>query len=225
MMVIYSSLDDVPLPPEIYNGPLDEKIVPLVKAIQPFGLTTIGSCQGHLDRFYPYPWVQLNPYENFKLLDYLVHKSNQRKDNFTPWYLQGNVLRTEREAKDILELIKLRDSVVPLANFLFQYRPEILDPGYHGNVSPIPPSDDPVYDKMHHAISRLLDELITIGKREIDHPDDTSFENSFREKIIKLQQLYAQEKAYVAQHGDTLIIPITNDQVGGWLKRAKELLD
>lgn len=223
-MVLYSRLEDVPLPDVIYNGPLDERIVPLVKAIQPFGLTTIGSCQGHLDRFYPYPWVQLSSYDNFKLLKYLLEKSNERTGSAVLWKFNGNILRTERKAKDISELIQLQDSVVPLSEFLFQYRPEVLDPDYCENSFRIPLSHDPVYNKMHKTVSQLLDEVITLIKSQMRLPTDKSLEDASREKLTQLQVLHQKEQAYIAQQGDTLIIPISDEQVDCWLERTKKLL-
>ncbi len=225
MMVLYSRLEDVPLPQEeIYNGPLDEKIVPLVKAIQPFAVSTIGSCQGHFDHFFPYPWVQLNPYDDTRLLEYLVDKSNDRTRSAVSWKFNGNILRTERKAKDISELKTLQDSVISLSQFLFEYRPEVLDSSYCGDVVSIPPSNDPVYDEIDRTINRLLDESITIGKREIDHPEDISLGNSFREKIIQLQELHEIERTYVIQHGDQIILPVSAEQVDHWLELAKKIL-
>ncbi len=223
-MVLYSHLDDVPLPDVIYHGPLDEVIVPLVKAIQPFGLTTTGSCHGHLDRFYPYPWVQLNPYDNIKLLEYLVDKSNERKRSAVSWRLNGNILRTECQAKDISELTQLQDSVAPLSEFLFQYRPEILDPNYCGNIFRIPPFGNPVYDLMDKTVSQLMREVITLTERSMRHQNDKSLEDASREKLTQLRVLHQKERAYIAQHGDTLIIPISDEQVDRWLMRAKSLL-
>lgn len=222
-MVLYSHLDDVPLPDLIYNGPLDEKIVPLVKVIQPFGLTTTGSCHGHTDRFYPYPWVQLNPYDNIKLLEYLVDKSNERTGSAVLWKLNGNILRTERQAKDISELSQLQDSVAPLSEFLFQYRPEILDPSYQGNSFRIPPEGNPVYDLMDKTISQLICEVINLTERSMRHPNDKSLEDASRERLTQLRLLHQKERAYIAQHGDTLIIPISEVQVDHWLEKVKKI--
>ncbi|OYT38168.1 hypothetical protein B6U82_00495 [Candidatus Pacearchaeota archaeon ex4484_31] len=59
----FESLDQVPL--EMYydfsEGPLDPKIVKLVKAINYFGIETKASCQGHLRRGHPFPWVSIWP--------------------------------------------------------------------------------------------------------------------------------------------------------------------
>jgi len=227
IVLLYSSLDDVPLPETIYNGPLDELIVPLVKAIQPFAVITMGSCQGHLDRFYPYPWVQLNPYDNLKLLKYLVDKSNgkERIEKSVSWYLQGNVLRTEREARDSLELDELQDGVAPLAQFVFQYRPEILDPNYCRNNFQIPPSCDPVYEEISRTINQLLAESISVAKRQLENPTNKLLENSFREKVTLLQLLQERERNYIAHHGDTIELPVSNQQVDRWLEKAKRLLD
>ncbi len=223
-MVLHSRLDDVPLPDVIYNGPLDEKIVPLVKAVQPFGLTTTGSCHGHINRFYPYPWVQLNPYDNLKLLEYLVDKSNEKIGSTVSWKFNGNILRTERKAKDISELSQLQDSVAPLSEFLFQYRPEILDQDFRGNTFRIPPFGNPVYDLMDKKVSQLMREVITLTERSVRHQNDKSLEDASREKLTQLRVLHQKERAYIDRYGDTLIIPISDEQVDRWLMRAKTLL-
>lgn len=40
------------------NHPVDGGIRPLVTALRALGLPTIGSCEGHVDHGYPFPWVQ-----------------------------------------------------------------------------------------------------------------------------------------------------------------------
>ena len=57
----YTSMKDIVLPDEVRRGVegfIDPGITDLVRVINPLGLRTQGSCEGHLDgRRHPFPWV------------------------------------------------------------------------------------------------------------------------------------------------------------------------
>ncbi len=41
--------------------PIDPLIRPVVSALRAHGFPTTGSCQGHLSRGHPYPWIEITP--------------------------------------------------------------------------------------------------------------------------------------------------------------------
>ena len=57
----YASMGLIPLPDEVkraVEGPIDPGITDLVRVVNPLGLRTQGSCEGHLDgRRHPFPWI------------------------------------------------------------------------------------------------------------------------------------------------------------------------
>ena len=214
----YTSLDSVPLPKTIYNGSLDKKIVPLVKAVISHGLTTIGSCEGHIDRGDQYPWVQFMPYDDSRFVGFLVDKYNGR--NNVHWRMDGNSLRTRREARSLSGLYKLQDDIEGFSQFLFQYRPEVIDPDYTGAIR-IPDLDDPEYIRVSSSIDRLYEELMEMNEsRRGKRPADENVNRKMIEKVNKLEELHERE----AQIGDVLMMSITEEKMKEWMKKAEKII-
>ena len=60
--------------------PIDEKIKPLVAALRMFGVRTTQSCEGHPDRGFPYPWVEIEAdSDNMFATAELVMRQNRLK--------------------------------------------------------------------------------------------------------------------------------------------------
>src|SRR3989338_2557348 len=123
-MKVWKKLEDVDLPDKIYNGPLETKIVPLVRAVSSHLLTTSGSCEGHLWHGTNYPWVKFFGYEDSKLLAYLTEQYSKVRD--VKWTLSGGTLRTLKNARNQEELELLQRDIPSISGFLFDHRPEVL---------------------------------------------------------------------------------------------------
>ena len=92
------------LPYDVYAA-MDERIRPLVRRINLFGITTISSCEGHLDGLQsggqpriPYPWISIN-FENtppdalrkfIRILAEANHNSGQEEKKWIVLVPQGN---------------------------------------------------------------------------------------------------------------------------------------
>ena len=116
-----SNLDHFPLPKKIHGDPLEEKIIPLVKAINSLGLVTVRSCEGHLYQSTPYPHVIFHskPISRQFLYD-LVTQYNQKNDIF--WQVKEWMITTQRYATNLMELESLQQDIYSLAQFLFNNR-------------------------------------------------------------------------------------------------------
>lgn len=220
-MTLYTCLENVPLPEKIYNGPLDKRIIPLVRAITAQGLTTTGSCEGHINQGTPYPWVQFLPYNNPLLLGFLVQKYNEiGRDSWdVDWCLEENNIRTKKEAKNQRELLRMQGSIDSLSQFLFQYRLDALDSSYSSNVVRIPNSNDPEWQRINIKINRLYDDLLRqCNEREAF--SSVSSKETYRTKLKELRELQEKESTM----GEILEFPITEEQANRWIQRARELL-
>ena len=214
----YTSLDKVPLPEIIYNGPLDKGIVPLVKAVISHGLTTTGSCEGHIDTGDQSPWVQFMPYDNSRLVEFLIDRYNER--NCVHWRMDGNSVRTKEEARNLSHLSILHDSIYGFSQFLFQYRPEVLDPDYGKGIIRIPDIHDPEYIRISSTIDSLYDELIEINRLSMGKYLDESTRKEMRKKIDRIKELSEME----ARMGDVVNLPVTEQKLKGWMKKAERLI-
>ncbi len=61
----YRSIDELGLPRDVHEeGPLDPGIANLIRVLNPLGLRTTGSCEGHIGDTSrgrrPYPWVLIS---------------------------------------------------------------------------------------------------------------------------------------------------------------------
>lgn len=123
-ILIYRSLDDVPLPPLPSGEHLDPGIVPLLRALRSHRLATRESCEGHeaVDKK-PYPWVELMDYEQLSRLDAPLAAYNQNGN--IPWVMVDGVLRPRDGTLHGRERRTLQDSAAHLAAYLFECRPEL----------------------------------------------------------------------------------------------------
>tara|TARA_Y100000310_G_C20581392_1_gene763170 strand:+ start:474 stop:959 length:486 start_codon:yes stop_codon:yes gene_type:complete len=124
--LIWDKLEDVPLPDRIYNGPLDEKIVPLVRAVRSHSIETIGSDDGTWK--FHYPWVQMYPYNDFEWMKIVLEGYNNFRD--VKWNLQGNVIRPYRNARTLEDLKDLQSDIPIVSQYIFLCRPEVLVRSY-----------------------------------------------------------------------------------------------
>jgi hypothetical protein len=72
--------------------PVDPGIKELVIGLMANGITTDGSCEGHLKRKHPYPWVDV-PYQEAEQVSHLVGMQNRPKlgdgsDNTNFWVIR-----------------------------------------------------------------------------------------------------------------------------------------
>ncbi len=208
----YATLADVPLPNYGSGGVWDPKIVPLVKAVNVQGIITATSCEGHLDLYKPYPWVQFFPNagNDLGLLQFLVDAYNSRQENIAGKV--SGVLETERKARDEAELRMLQESAIGLAQFLFEYRPETLDSKYNDMIF-LPDMNRPEYKRIDGRIHEIYNLAIGINARKI-----TS------EEFLELQELLRKERTPGEISGDVLELPITKEQTIRWIKEAKKRL-
>lgn len=82
---------------------IDEKIKPIVVALRASGFSTTGSCEGHSDRGYPWPWVDVESPLAEKLLNdhrYYELKEKARAMN------KRTLTMTEAEQKEYSGLVE-----------------------------------------------------------------------------------------------------------------------
>ncbi|MEK6861868.1 MAG: hypothetical protein AABY07_07930 [Nanoarchaeota archaeon] len=102
---------------------IDPEISDLVKAINIFGIKTTASCQGHLNRGHPFPWVGIwppyNPKYNDKRLEEfyrLIEKYNSQ--NCANWIFEKTWLHPKIESKSKEELKELQEDTKRLAVYI-----------------------------------------------------------------------------------------------------------
>ena len=217
--MLYSHLSDVPLPAIIYNGPLDSHIVPLVRAVRAFDLTTTGSCAGHLDRFFPYPWVQIVAYENVELLEVLVKAYNKRGNEVT--WQGGSLVRTMHEARNLSELARLQKGIEDFSEFLFEHRPEVLDSEYNASSIKMPDLESVEYKRLMGLIENTFDELNRLSEQLKTNSSDSLSEIAYQTAIKKLIEMY---KEMDKLPGECYRLPVTKDVRKRLLQKATEVV-
>jgi hypothetical protein len=214
---MFKRLEDIPEPEQIYNGPLEPQIVPLVKTLTAHFMVTSGSCRGHLDRFYPHPWVQFFPGDDSRLLSYLVEQ--YQVPGKPKWRVQGNLLRPEMEATDYPELTALQTSIDPLAQFLFEYRPTVLNPALAKNMLPIPtPAAFRRVEQAGELYDLHLRILTTLQEGTVEYDNRYLASEHAKEKIVTaIGDLF--------EGGGMIILPPEPEQIDVCLARAYVLFD
>lgn len=118
----YRRISDILLPKDIEEGPLDSKVTNLVRILNPLGLRTMGSCQGHLDgNRFPFPWVTIwglavsseMQADVQKVIDPFNVKSEIK-------WIAERALEPQSPAGNENELLKQQNSAEALARYLFK---------------------------------------------------------------------------------------------------------
>lgn len=138
----YSSIQEIPLPSPLGENiyarlgqkPLvelpDPGVDKLIRVISGLGMQTTGSCEGHMNRYQRYPWVQIAglQYPDFWVhqemvrlsAEYGIQKPAHQPEWFVHlWRKDEALLRTREEADSEAELIRLRQGSDDFAQFLF----------------------------------------------------------------------------------------------------------
>lgn len=120
----YKTMESITLPLDAIRGvegPLDAKITNLVRVLNPLGVETLGSCEGHLDgRRYPFPWVSYrDPWGNVGPLiqQLIIDPFNLTSD--VPWTASGGAVMPVYEAHTEDDLTILQKSANDFSNKLF----------------------------------------------------------------------------------------------------------
>lgn len=105
---------------QIAYPPLDEKIIPLVRALRGLGLVTMGSCHGHLEGpGHPFPWVTVFGLWNYREVYSVLKEYNDSNDRSSVlWSVDHISLQPTIQATTPEELKRLRESAEDLADFL-----------------------------------------------------------------------------------------------------------
>ena len=213
-MTLYSKLEDVPSPEKL-SGPLDERIIPLVRGVIAHDILTNGSCEGHMDHGTRYPRVSFDSCDDSRLLELLIDAYNRDSGN-AKWCVYGSSIRTVRYANNQEELLRLQASIDRLARFLFQYRPEALDPDYEKRIIRIPD-----FQRFDGGMQRLYRLLKKIARQQEAASSDKTLKKKFKATLSELDDL--EEEAFVS--GDIWVKPATERQMRRYLRRAADILE
>ena len=122
----YKTMSMIPLPDEVLRcveGPIDPGITDLVRVLNPLGVKTAGSCEGHLDgRRHPFPWVSFrDPFGNWSapIQQLVVDPFNLTSE--IPWTASAEMIRPVFKAQDESELDAFQQSAQAFANRLFTF--------------------------------------------------------------------------------------------------------
>ena len=202
-------MEDAPLPEHIYNPPLDAKIEPLVRALTFHGLTTSGSCQGHLNHEkWNHPWVSFmqQGINELAVCRHLVRYYN--KQGNAQWKIDGCALRSCSSPTSQSELEMFQMSARELADVLFDYRPEVLD------GVPTPHISEREYQSTGQRIDLLYKETDTLLK----NPSPRN-EGLLKEKFKLLIALTEKEVTFYEAW-----LYFSPEKAAARLKRVKELV-
>ncbi|MDI6734462.1 MAG: hypothetical protein QMD50_03190 [Patescibacteria group bacterium] len=84
---------------------IDKNIKQTVVALKANGFGTTGSCEGHLDRALPYPWIDVESQLSEKLLN--DHHYNELKEKARA-ARKGTAAMTETERKEYTNLVEVQ---------------------------------------------------------------------------------------------------------------------